>query len=221
MVSSYASRAAASAAARSAGRSERTSRSSPVTGWVRRSSARAGTGARGRARDRGRTRGRRPPGFRSTARWTRIWWVRPVPSVPAGASGPASASTSSNSVTASRGRSVSSDIRVGSRRSRPMGASMRPLRERRPAAHERRVGAADPPPAQLRLEPGMGAGIAGHKRAARRCRGRAGGRCPGGPRRRPRRRPRAHPRAWARSSRGRRERAGPAGLSTTIRYWSA
>ena len=36
----------------------------------------------------------------------------------------------SNHVTASRGSFVSSDLRVGSRRSRPSGASIRPLRER-------------------------------------------------------------------------------------------
>ena len=39
-------------------------------------------------------------------------------------------STTSNRVTASRGSSVSSDLASGSRRSRPIGASIRPVRER-------------------------------------------------------------------------------------------
>jgi hypothetical protein len=38
--------------------------------------------------------------------------------------------STSKCVTASRGVSVSSEWRVGSRRSRPIGASMRPVQER-------------------------------------------------------------------------------------------
>ena len=46
-------------------------------------------------------------------------------------------SRTSNQVTASRGVGVSSEWRVRSRRSRPIGASIRPDARLRPAAHER------------------------------------------------------------------------------------
>ena len=100
---------------------------------------------------------------------------------------PSSRSTS-KCVTASRGVSVSSERRVGSRRSRPIGASIRPRPRARPAAHEREVARAR---ARARctsvLQPRVRLLACARRRAGPRCRGRAGGRCPAAPRpRRPR-----------------------------------
>ncbi len=94
-------------------------------------------------------------------------------------------------MTASRGRSVSSDCRVGSCRSRPIGASIRPAAGSRPAADEGEVrplelAALDEPLSAARAPP-----PSGRRRAGPRCRGRAGGRSPVAPPPRPRRRARA------------------------------
>ena len=64
------------------------------------------------------------------SRWTRIWCVRPVSSRTSSSARAPSSSCTSNHVTASRGVSVSSERRVRSRRSRPIGASIRPVRDR-------------------------------------------------------------------------------------------
>ena len=77
------------------------------------------------------------------ARWTRIWCVLPVSSLTSRSACSASVSRTSKCVTASRGSSVSSERRVGSRRSRPIGASMRPLARARTPADEREVAAFD------------------------------------------------------------------------------
>ena len=125
------------------------------------SAPRAGTGARGRGRPRRRRPGRRQTGRSIAARWTRIWCVRPVSSrTPSSARSP-SGSRSSNQVTASRGVSVSSEWRVRSVRSRPIGASMRPVRERGPPSTSATYRALDLAPADRVLQ-----------RAVRRCRAR-------------------------------------------------
>ena len=64
------------------------------------------------------------------SRWTRIWCVRPVSRRTSRSVRSGRASRSSNHVTASRGVSVSSEWRVRSPRSRPIGAVIRPVRER-------------------------------------------------------------------------------------------
>ena len=62
------------------------------------------------------------------------------------------ARSTSKWVTASRGVSVSRDCLVGSRRSRPMGASIRPRPRARPAADEREVLALERAPADEALQ---------------------------------------------------------------------
>ena len=107
--------------------------------------ARAGTGARGRDRRRPRRPGSPQTGRPIASRWTRIWCVRPVSSRTLEQRPWLRASRRrSNQVTASRGVAVSSEWRVRSRRSRPIGASIRPVRERGVAAHEREVACARP-----------------------------------------------------------------------------
>ena len=184
-------RARSSAAARSPGqRRLGASIRSPVVGCVERERVPAWRNCRLRARGR---RGRRTPGRRTTgspiaSRWTRIWWVRPVSSR-ASQERPAhrAARATSNHVTASRGVSLSIDRRVRSARSRPIGASIRPVLERgaprtsarylRSTRRSRIASAAAraPPPT-------------GRRPADRTCHGRADGRCPAAPGRRPQRR---------------------------------
>ena len=77
------------------------------------------------------------------SRWTRIWCVRPVSSRSSSSARGPSSSTTSKCVTASRGVAVSSEWRVLSSRSRPIGASIRPVRERGAALHEREVAPLD------------------------------------------------------------------------------
>ena len=69
---------------------------------------------------------------RSPPRWTRIWCIRPVSSRTRRSAWPAQSRSTSKCVTASRGVSVSSETRVGSSRSRPIGASIRPRAGARP-----------------------------------------------------------------------------------------
>ena len=74
---------------------------------------------------------------------------------------------------------MSSEWRVRSRRSRPIGA-VDPARARaRLAPHERQVAPLDAPLADRRGEPRVRLLRARDERAGRTCRGRAGGRCPG------------------------------------------
>ena len=163
MISSYASRAAASAAARSAGRSERTSSSSPVTGWVRRSSA-ACRNCRSRPSSRAvaPTPGRPRPGGRS----------RPGGRGSGGCGRPERHPQERAAV------ERLDQLELGDRVARPVGLERHPGRiaaitadgrldaaaaRAGPAAHERNVRPADVAPPQLRLQAGVGAGIAGHK----------------------------------------------------------
>ena len=113
----------------------------PVTGCAKRSRARAGTGARARDRPSRRTSGSPETGRSIAARWTRIWCVRPVSRRTSSSACSGRSSTTSNRVTASRGSSVSSDRRVGSRRSRPIGASIRPVASADARARARDSGA--------------------------------------------------------------------------------
>ena len=123
-------RARSSAAARSAGSGDSMSTASPVSGCGRRAAPRAGTGARGRvagdavgrvAGDRQADRGEVDADLVRPARLEPHAQQRVLA---------AAARSTSKCVTASRGVSVSSERRVGSRRSRPIGASIRPARER-------------------------------------------------------------------------------------------
>jgi hypothetical protein len=98
-----------------------------------------------------------------------------------------SASSSSKWVRAARGRSVSIDMRVRARRSRPSGASIVPLRaagDPRQAQGTRARSGAPPAP----ISAAGGPPRSWRPRAARRCPCRAGGRCPGARARRRRRR---------------------------------
>ena len=187
--------------------------------------ARAGTGARARARPRAAVlAGRRRPGGRSPRRCARIWCVRPV-----------SSRTRSSVVARQRpldlevraapraASSVSVDMRVRTRRSRPSGASIVPLARRRPALDERQVLALDLAPRASR------ACSARVRRLASRDHHQARGVAvepvddPGA--RRDRRRRRRARRAPRRASPPRCPRAGcttsPAGLSTTSRCSSS
>ena len=141
---------------------------------------------RSRRRPAGRPRGCAAPGIpysgspatgRSiAARWTRIWCVRPVSSRTRSSAWRSSSSSSSKCVTAARGVAVSREWRSRSRRSRPIGASIVPRRDRGLPDDEREVlagrahgaarvaAAARAPPASAR------------RRAAPTCPGRGGGR---------------------------------------------
>ena len=164
-----------------------------------------------------RRRDRRRPAGRSRARWTRIWWVRPVSSVTESSAFPPMRSTSSKWVIASRGVSVSSENRVGSSRSRPIGASIRPVRDAGTAADERECTCA-----RARVAGRGRRGARAPPRSARRpsgptCRGRAGerSRAARAPRRRRCRRAASTSVPLARPAPGWTTR--PAGLSTTAR----
>ena len=65
--------------------------------------------------------------------------MRPVSRRTSSSASPSRSRATSKCVIASRGSSVSSERRVGSRRSRPIGASIRPRARARPAADERHV----------------------------------------------------------------------------------
>ena len=125
---SYSSSARRSAWARSAGSSELTSTSSPVTGCVKAQAARrAGTGARGRRL--------RAPVLRVSAhgvadrRHVHADLMRAARLEARPAAGCARQRRSiSKCVRASRGSSASIDMSVRSRRSRPIGASIVPVR---------------------------------------------------------------------------------------------
>ena len=92
-------------------------------GRVQELAAQAGLRRRRRP-GRRRRAGRSPPGARGSGA------SGPSPGCTRRSAWAASSSTTSKCVTASFGESVSSERRVGSRRSRPIGASIRPLRER-------------------------------------------------------------------------------------------
>ena len=167
--------------------------------------------ARARAAPRCRIRGRRRPGWPIASRWARIWCVRPVSSVTRSSVSSGSARSVSKWVTAWCGSSVSVEIRVRTRRSRPSGASIVPRRAGgRPSTSARysRVICAR---AQCGLQRGVGAPRRAPAAAGPTCRGRAGARRPGarGPARR-RRAPRAPGRACPARARGRDGRRRPA-----------
>ena len=86
-----------------------------------------------------RTPGRPRPGWPIASRCARIWCVRPVSSRTRSSVSRGSARSTSKCVTASRGSSVSVEMRVRTRRSRPSGASIVPRARRRPALDEREV----------------------------------------------------------------------------------
>ena len=77
---------------------------------------------------RARTPGRRATGWPIASRCARIWCVRPVSSVTRSSVSSGSARSISKCVTACLGSSVSVEIRVRVRRSRPSGASIVPAR---------------------------------------------------------------------------------------------
>ena len=77
-------------------------------------------------------------GWPIASRCTRIWWVRPVPSVTSSSVVVGSSSAIWKCVTACRGAVPSTAIRPLPR-SRPMAASMRPARAGGPAVDERGV----------------------------------------------------------------------------------
>ena len=89
---------------------------------------RAGTGAPARRGRGGRTGDRRPPGGRSPEGERGSGAFAPSPGARAGASIPGSARSTAKCVTAVRGTSLSTEIRLRSRRSRPRGASIVPVR---------------------------------------------------------------------------------------------
>ena len=92
----------------------------------------------------------------------------------------ASSSATSNRVTASRGVvACRASGASRSRRSRPIGASIRPDRDRGVPADEREVAALELAPAARAPAAARAPPRSARRRAARRCRGRAGGRCPG------------------------------------------
>ena len=79
-------------------------------------------------------------GWPIACRCARIWWVRPVSRRTRSSVTPRQRrARSSKCVTAARGSSVSVDIRVRTRRSRPSGASIVPAARRRAALDEREV----------------------------------------------------------------------------------
>ena len=144
---------------------------------------------------RARTRGRRPRGGRSPAGARGSGGCARSPGARAAGSGAAAPRSSVKWVTAARGSSVSVDIRVRTRRSRPIGASIVPARAGGRPVDQREVLAGDLARLQRRLErPVHVLGLA-RRRAARWCP------CPAGARSRrgtgPRR-PAARPSsAWA------------------------
>ena len=134
-----------------------------------------------------------------------------------------SSSTTSKCVTASRGVSVSSEWRVGSRRSRPIGASIVPAARARAARRRARgtrarARAAGRAPAAAGTPPRCA-----RRRAAPTCRGRAGGRSRAAPAPPPA--PSRRASAVRRACRSRGPAPGwttsPAGLSTTSRCSSS
>ena len=128
---SYSERASSSAASRSAGSGDETSSCSPVSGWAKRAGARAGTGARGRD-----PRPRRTPESPADGQADRLEMdadlVRPARLEPdLEQRMVAQQLMDSNHVTASRAVSpCRANGASDSCRSRPIGASIRPDRDR-------------------------------------------------------------------------------------------
>ena len=168
-----------SAAARSAGSGERTSTGSPVTGCGKASRAacrnwRSRPWRPGRAVVAGRRRpdGRSPAGARGSGACGRSRAAR------AAACRRAAPRSTSKWVIASRGSSVSVEIRVRTRRSRPSGASMVPRRAGGRPSTSARYSRRDRARLQRGLERARAPARSGRRRAGRTCRGPAGARCP-------------------------------------------
>ena len=173
---------------RSSGSGARTSTGAPVAGCSNASRAACRNCLHSPCLSaRARTRGRRPPGWPIASRCARIWCVRPVSSVTRSSVSSGSARSVSKWVTAWCGSSVSVEIRVRTRRSRPSGASIVPRRAGgRPSTSARYSRVIS----RARSAACSAAWVARRAPAAagRTCRGRAGARRPGarGPARRPR-----------------------------------